>query len=229
MVTPLHDSAYAKRRSLRRQLPIRRPRSARSSEDAPSAMENEFPPTQKLVVRENIHHQSVWWRNVPFLYDRYLCTPLPQSSNICIPLPSHPTSPDDVPSSLRQYPNCDSHTSQYFTAVFDRARRLSSGTLTAHLSPPIDLLINSDSEVFIIRLELPLDPQRSRNMKATVPQISHGNLELLHLDYCPASLRPDEIQIGDFVSRQRKNLPSALGGAELIDIPYVVDGHLVSG
>lgn len=156
------------------------------------------------IVIEDVHQQSIWMRNLPLLYNRFVCTPLPFPSNICLALPAIPVAP------------ISRRTPQYHKSVFDRARRLSSGSLTTHPSPPIDILVNSENEVFVVRLELPVDPPRAKT-----------NDEEISI-YSDKSDRVGRgLKVGNFINSQKGHLPSALGGAELIDIPNVITGHLV--
>lgn len=78
---------------------------------------------KKLTVEENAHQQSVWWRALPFLYDRFVCTPVPSPIRICIQL---------------------THTNE-------------AGKSTACNASTLDFLVSSDEEVFVIRLELPVN------------------------------------------------------------------------
>lgn len=116
-----------------------------------------------LTVEENAHQQSVWWRALPLLYDRFVCTPLPVPTSICVPLPAirpvgeHSQSVGDQPVSLSRKDDA----------------ALSPNLLASQESPssPIDFLVSSDEEVFVVRLKLP-DGRCNLEERNGIPPVS---------------------------------------------------------
>lgn len=214
-----------------------------SSSSNSSSQENQGP--QNFTVYESLHKQSIWWKTLPFLYDYFLCTPLPTPSNICLPIPC---CPEEYELQQQDQQQQQLSNSIFYKKAVERVRRLTTGCCSLHSSPPLDFLVNSESEVFIVRIDAPQSLQRSSKIKTTYaaqgdckhplkPFISDpaaysaagvvDELESPKIEYEEVEIMPGEIQIGDFNITQQVNRPSAPGkSAELLDIP-IISSHLV--